>query len=1850
MAYSTVVLPPGFGNESGSGPGGGSGGSNEGGPFTGALLAPFGSAAAPGYSFVGAPNMGLYGVSLGVLGLASQGRQIAQLDQAGNLMVTGGLNLQGGFLTEQGGSLLINTSQATPVGNVVAPPGSLFRSALGGANGLFFKQSGTDASGWVPVLGPRSPTFPITAPTSAASSLPYAFSGFAGTGWHSLAGELALSTGNTDRLVLGTDGSVALNGPAAVSGTLSVIGTTSLTNLSVGGSTVLRSGATVQGGALTAQTGLSVTGGDLQVAGLSTFGGRVSVSGLLTATAGSALSGGVTLDAGAQIINAPGDPRGNVAAPAGSVFLSSDGGVGRTFYVKETGINADGWALGSSAGGGGVVYPLFAPQSADGFTPQYAFEGGSAGLLSPEAKTLALSTDGVARLVVGPTGNTSLYGNVSVSGALTVGALASFSSAVDIAGALSVAGTSSLAALNTSGDAQLGGALRVQAGTYLNGATSIGGTFGVSGLTTLSGALESTGGATFGSTEPVIISAPLSLQGLVTLQAGNYLLSGSASPQGQITAPQGSTYSRTGDGSFWVKQTGSDANGWVMVPTSGLPQSSFPLQAPDGDATAPSYSFLASPGTGLFLSGPDELGLATAGALRLRLLSSGDVSFSGTASVGGALDVAGQTRLRGGANFIGSGPINVGGQTHFSDSVTLDGTLTCAGAATLGGLLEVSGATTLAALTASSGTFSGALRFADGTATLPGVTLGSATGTGFFADAAHTGLGVSVAGSQVGYFNAAGYTSTVGTGVIGTATSYNTTDDGTVQMPAYAINGRGGLFYDGTGVGLAVGVGQVFRGTASAFTVLQPTVVQNTLSTTGSLSVGGASMYGKSLVIGAGLQGQSSATNGALIEGQLAQGGGTVTLPGYAFVGATGTGLFADTAHQGIGVSVSGVQVGYFNTGGFTSTATGPSAPLIDLVVNSAQSTNLTLGVQGSTTSIPTATFLGTYSAAASYQQAGVLAFAVKDTSNNTVNTLYTLSAGGFPSTSLTLAKAGGGAPILSYSDDSGTTTLGRPVSVGQLSATSRILLPSATAAAPGLAFTASTPTGLFYDASHSGIGVTVGGTQIGYFNASGYNPLTGGTAMNVVAPIVTVNSGTYQLTAGQSGCFVNFTASATAALPAANAAALGTYFTFMVGAAGTTASVAIASSNTSDSLYFVGGTITAGQALTSQANRYALLSVECSTLGQWTVSSIQGVWGGGGVTVSQTDTLITSPGGNNLTLDSSGAPGTSASLRLIGSSGNPGVVRFASGTPASFTDVWTVSGLATGTAAFKLTHSANAYDVLSYTDTANTVATRNLVFGSVNVTGVRNLTASGPATFTSTLSVGASTAPSSTAGIFGNLTIGAGIAGTTAAPTNGLLVQGNTALQGTLAVTGTSTFTGNVTFAGGTTGVTAAASFPLAGPTGTTATPVYSYGFTGATTSGLNYNTTTGNVVLSQNGTAALTVSGPTIGLGGFSAVADISTPVQLSTPASANRVIAFLNQGANGVSLGYNNDPGGPLGLWFRAKGTTDAFTFTTTNGVAGAVNYAVRIGPNGGTSFGSSSAAPPNSVATLGGIFSGPSFPSTLSTGVYFLASASAETGSGDTNGVTAQISSTGKLYARFSLADSNLPVGDLSYNKYTADGVPVSVNINCYNKPFLLNVGADYTRTAMSAYNVANSYFCNIGSKTQSLSTLGVTGSLAVGTTVAAGTAAPTNGLLVQGNTALQGNLAVGGTVAFTVAPADPVLAAGGNIVLTAAQNKTIVNVTSASTVTLPAASAALIGSSYTATCVATIPSGFQLATASASDVLYWGGPITGTNAPTNKASGTLYTNSSNAVAGTTITALCVAVNKWVITNLIGSPWV
>jgi hypothetical protein len=128
-------------------------------------------------------------------------------------------------------------------------------------------------------------------------------------------------------------------------------------------------------------------------------------------------------------------------------------------------------------------------------------------------------------------------------------------------------------------------------------------------------------------------------------------------------------------------------------------------------------------------------------------------------------------------------------------------------------------------------------------------------------------------------------------------------------------------------------------------------------------------------------------------------------------------------------------------------------------------------------------------------------------------------------------------------------------------------------------------------------------------------------------------------------------------------------------------------------------------------------------------------------------------------------------------------------------------------------------------------------------------------------------------------------------------------------------------------------------------------------------------------------------------------------------------------------------------------------------------------------------------------------------------------------------------------------------------------------------------------------------------------------------------------------ALGSEYPLTPTGAYQVIGAGGNVTATAAQSGSVAIMSGPGTLTLPSATAVIVGNVYTLT--NSVATNIAIQTA-AGDTIYYADPITGTNALTNKASGTNYTI-LGAPIGATFTVVCVALNKWVTTTLKGAGW-
>ena len=136
---------------------------------------------------------------------------------------------------------------------------------------------------------------------------------------------------------------------------------------------------------------------------------------------------------------------------------------------------------------------------------------------------------------------------------------------------------------------------------------------------------------------------------------------------GDIT--KGLLYKKAGlNGLFWLTDGGGEVD--LVAGGGGVV---YPLLAPDGSAAAPSYSFTASPGAGMFSLGVDELDLGTAGVGRIHMDAIGNIGF-GTATptlLGGFVALPFADRVLNIENLGGSQFVNITGSAIGGPSAVL---------------------------------------------------------------------------------------------------------------------------------------------------------------------------------------------------------------------------------------------------------------------------------------------------------------------------------------------------------------------------------------------------------------------------------------------------------------------------------------------------------------------------------------------------------------------------------------------------------------------------------------------------------------------------------------------------------------------------------------------------------------------------------------------------------------------------------------------------------------------------------------------------------------------------------------------------------------------------------------------------------------------------------------------------------------------------------------------------------------------------------------------------------------------------------------------------------------------------
>jgi hypothetical protein len=153
---------------------------------------------------------------------------------------------------------------------------------------------------------------------------------------------------------------------------------------------------------------------------------------------------------------------------------------------------------------------------------------------------------------------------------------------------------------------------------------------------------------------------------------GIYYTYGASSPEGVLTAPVGSVYVDTTNGIIYSKISGTGNTGWSAT-------ASLTTMA-DGTAAAPGLPFASDTDTGFFRPGANELGFATGGAERFRILSTGQIQAVYESTVGTDYN----TTLHNGylcrawVNFNGTGTVAIrasGNVSSITDNNTGDYTI-----------------------------------------------------------------------------------------------------------------------------------------------------------------------------------------------------------------------------------------------------------------------------------------------------------------------------------------------------------------------------------------------------------------------------------------------------------------------------------------------------------------------------------------------------------------------------------------------------------------------------------------------------------------------------------------------------------------------------------------------------------------------------------------------------------------------------------------------------------------------------------------------------------------------------------------------------------------------------------------------------------------------------------------------------------------------------------------------------------------------------------------------------------------------------------------------------------------------
>ena len=582
---------------------------------------------------------------------------------AGGLSVGGDAQIAGQLVALRSvvGGSTFQTVHGSPNGQLTGSVGDVAVDSDSGL--LYLKLMGSQSqTGWVGVTTQANATgFPLLAPDTAPTAVPFGFASDAGTGLgRNSQLPLYLAVGGTPALTFTATGAASFaaaltaQSDLTAQGKLTVQGATALQGLTAGTTqvgTFTAGGSTLgtlnaQATTVTSLSAQAATLATLHVLGAATLDSTLAVAGAITSTA--SVSAPRLLAGLAALSSGDGSPNGQVGGNPGDIFIQRD--TPALWQKYDASANA-GWM--KAGGGGGGSFPMAAPLSANLAAPSYGFQGSQMGLTDQGANILVGITAAKVGWTLDASQNFSLAAGLTVAGASGLQAVTATSLG---AGSLNVTGASSLAGVT---------AAAIQA----------------TSLTTTTGSVTSGQNVTAAGT----VSGTLVVSNGSTWRASSTAPAAGIGQAGDIASIQGAS-----DHPLQVRTSGT----WKVVALVGDPApSQFPLLGPVDSAVAPNYSTSLSPNTGMYFPAANQIAWSTNGLIAGSVDANQNWTFVGGVS-GGA------------ATFSG---LTVNGASSLTGNVSVGGTFQATGMATFSSGITAQSAAISQGITASTATINGQL-------------------------------------------------------------------------------------------------------------------------------------------------------------------------------------------------------------------------------------------------------------------------------------------------------------------------------------------------------------------------------------------------------------------------------------------------------------------------------------------------------------------------------------------------------------------------------------------------------------------------------------------------------------------------------------------------------------------------------------------------------------------------------------------------------------------------------------------------------------------------------------------------------------------------------------------------------------------------------------------------------------------------------------------------------------------------------------------------------------------------------------------------------------------------------------